>query len=204
MGVALAVVLGVIGASYFYFTLKTGVPTFPTMPGPRRKMIEVIQADMQEKGVANLDPALPYTIVDLGSGSGQLSWHIAKALPQARVIGIELSPIPWLRSVLHQKLFGPANLTYLRRDFWSYDLGGADVVVTYLMEQLMERVKAKLQEDLKPGAMVISNKFTYNGWDPAATFHFPLPFNINLYVYRHDAAQEEAAQAENESALHAA
>lgn len=190
VGIALAVVLVVIGASYFYFTLKTGVPTFPTMPGPRRRMIEVIQAEMRAKGVIALDPAFPYTIVDLGSGSGQLSWHIAKALPQARVIGIELSPIPWLRSVLHQKLFGPSNLSYVRRDFWSYDLGGADVVVTYLMEQLMERVKEKLQEDLKPGALVISNKFTYKGWEPAATFHFPLPFNINLYVYRRGAAQE--------------
>lgn len=194
VGVALAVVLAVIGASYFYFTLKTGVPTFPTMPGPRRKMIEVIQADMQERGVTSLGAALPYTIVDLGSGSGQLSWHIAKALPHARVIGIELSPIPWLRSVIHQKLFGPANLSYVRTDFWSYDLGGADVVVTYLMEQLMERVKAKLQEELKPSALVISNKFTYQGWEPAAKFHFPLPFNINLFVYRADEVLGRAAR----------
>lgn len=191
VGIALAVVLVVIGASYFYFTLKTGVPTFPTMPGPRRKMIEVIQADMREKDIASLDPALPYTIVDLGSGSGQLSWHIAKALPQARVIGIELSLIPWLRSVMHQKLFGPPNLTYLRRDFWSYDLGGADVVVTYLMEHLMPQVTAKLRDEMKPNALAISNKFSYLAWEPAAKFHFPLPFNINLFVYRCDAAARQ-------------
>ena len=74
--------------------------------------------------------AKPYTVLDLGSGSGQMTWQIARALPNAHVTGVELAYVPWLRSVLRQRLFGPANLDYKRVDFWLYDCSAADAVVT--------------------------------------------------------------------------
>lgn len=177
------VIFAAVSASYCYYDVKTGVPTFPTLPFVRKKMLGVIQDDIAAKR-GQLTAERPYTIIDLGSGSGQLSWNIARALPDVKVIGIELSPVPYFRSVLRQKLFGPANLSYARRDFWSYDVSHADTILTYLLGPVMERMSAKLRQELKPGALVISNKFQLIGWDQFETMKIPVPFTQNLFIYR--------------------
>src|SRR5208282_5368283 len=85
-----------------YYTFKTGVPTVATFPSARKIIIENLKKHLSEQSNnANL------TIIDLGSGSGQLTWHIARAMPYACVIGIEISFFPWVRSVVRQRLFGP-------------------------------------------------------------------------------------------------
>ncbi|MDD3287776.1 MAG: class I SAM-dependent methyltransferase [Alphaproteobacteria bacterium] len=171
----------IVVASYDYFEFKTGVPTFPTMPAVpavRRRMIEILKNDMETRKIKS------HSIIDLGSGSGQLLWHIAKAMPKVRVVGVELSYIPWLRSVMRQRLFGPANLRYERLDFWPYDVSGFDAVITYLPGKIMERVGEKLNKELKPGTMVIANGFPLQaGWQPYETMTVRVPFKMKMFVY---------------------
>ena len=175
----LAAGLAIFAASWLYFFLKTGAQTFPTLPPMRNKMIEILQAD------AGKNSQRPYTIIDLGSGSGQLSRAIALAMPNAHVIGIELSPIPWMQSVVRQKLLGPSNLEYKKVDFWTYDIGHTDALVNYLTEALMERISEKLRKELKPGALVVSSKFKLRGeWTPFQTFDIGLPLPMTLRLYR--------------------
>jgi len=163
-----------------YYAYKTGVPTIASFPSARRKIIEILQKDFAARAPA----ARSYTIVDLGSGGGQLSWHIARALPRAQVIGIEISWIPWLRSVLRQRLRGPSNLQYQRVDFWSYDCATADAVVTYLTENIIARVSKKLRRELKPGALVAANDVALRGdWQPIDSI--PTGFlKMQVFVYR--------------------
>jgi SAM-dependent methyltransferase len=192
---ALLILFIPIAASYLFYLFKTGVPTFPTMPPMRNKMIEILSED------ARASASRPYTIVDLGSGSGQLSRAIALALPEAHVIGIELSPIPWLRSVLRQKLLGPANLEYKRVDFWTYDVSHTDALVNYLMESLMERVSEKLRRELKPGALVVASKFKLRGsWRPFASYDIGLPLPMTVRLYRQTAPAANLNDAEDETA----
>lgn len=166
--------------SYEYFQLKTGVPTFPTMPSMRKKIIEVLKMDFDARPENR-----PYRIIDLGSGSGQLSWRIAKLMPEAEIIGIEISFIPWLRSVLRQRLFGPKNLSYQRIDFWPYDISSAHAVITYLPGTIMERVGIKLQKELKPGTLVLAATFALKaGWEPYETFDIRVPMKVKLSLYR--------------------
>jgi SAM-dependent methyltransferase len=173
----IAGVVAAFGALYAYYTLRTGVPTFPSMPAARDKIIELLQADE-----AGADNDKRYKIYDLGSGSGQLSWHIARAMPEADVVGIELSLFPWLRATIWQKLTRQTNLTYLRADFIKHPITDADAVLMYLMEAVMQKVGFKLQNELKPGALVLSNKYALPGWTAEKTF--PLPFTKRLLVYR--------------------
>lgn len=178
------VLFALITASYCYYDAKTGVSTFPTMPAVRRKMIEILQQDFTAK-----QPLLEgrcYTIIDLGSGSGQLSWHVAKALPEAKVMGVEISPIPWLRSVIRQRLFGPANLAYYRLDFWPYDVSGVDAVLSYLPGTIMGKVAAKLRRELRPGALMVSNRFRTDEWEPSETHIVYAPFKTEVLVYRQE------------------
>ena len=179
----LLVLIALVCASYCYYEMKVGVATFPTMPTARKKMIEAIQEDFAAKK-SQLPPGHTYTIIDMGSGSGQLTWRIARAMPEAKVVGIELSIIPWLRSVVHQKLFGPANLSYARVNFWPYDVSKADVVITYLFGPVMEKMSTKLRQEMKSGSLVLSNKFRFVNWDDVETTVVKVPFTQNLYVYR--------------------
>lgn len=166
-------------AGYEYAFNKTGVPTLATLPRMRRKMITRLKQD------AVSHAGQLYTIIDLGSGNGQLSRAIARAIPTAQVIGIEISYLPWLRATLTQKLFGPANLTYQRRDFWNYDCSKINAVVLYLVGKKMARIGAKLHRELKPGALIISNRYALrDGWQPQETITFRTFFKNTLYIYR--------------------
>ena len=53
-------------------------------------------------------------------------------------------------------------------DMRTRDLSQADVVFTYLLQRTNDRLHAKLQRELKPGARVISHEFTYPGWEEVA------------------------------------
>ena|ERR1700722_11906455 len=159
-----------------FYNFKTGVPTVTSFPSARRKIADILQKEFSARDNV--------TIIDLGSGNGQLSRRIARALPHAHVIGIELSMIPWLRSVLWQRMLGPANLTYKRIDFWPYDCSGADAVVTYLTENIIERVSQKLHRELKPGATVIANDVAlHDGWVPVEIIETGF-LGLKIYVYR--------------------
>jgi len=168
--------------AYDYYEHKTGVPTFPSMPAVRRKIAGILKADAAKKPGAR-----PYVIVDLGSGSGQLCSFLARSMPEAQVTGIELSYIPWLRSIIRQRMFGPGNLSFKRTDFWRYDLSNADAVVTYLPGKIMERVGEKLRKELKPGALVAASTFPLRaGWKPLETITVRAPLKTTIYVYRQD------------------
>jgi hypothetical protein len=100
------------------------------------------------------------------------------------VTGIELSCLPWLRSVLRQKLLGPKNLDYKRADFWPYDCAHADAVVVFLRGNVIERLGDKLRRELKPGALIIDNAVLFHGdWQPVET-HTVGMLKSKVYVYR--------------------
>lgn len=170
----------VLCAGWAYYFFRTGVPTFPSMPVAREKIITQLRADMKAQPADR-----PYVIYDLGSGSGQLSWHVARAIPEAKVIGIELSFVPWLRSVIWQKLSGQQNLRYLRVSFWDHDVSDASAVLTYLMEAIMPRISAKLRRELRPETLVISNKFVLPGWPLIEELPLQSAFTKRLWIYRH-------------------
>lgn len=186
---AIIVAFAGVCLSYVYYELKTGVPTFPTMPAMQEKIIALLRADMAARPHIR-----PYTIIDLGSGSGQMTQRIARALPEARIIGIEISFVPWLRSYVRQKFFGPTNVVYKRLDFWPYDSSEADAVITYLLASIIDRVGTKLRRELKPGTLILANTFPLgDGWQPVETFSIDAPFfaslsgKTNLYQYRQTA-----------------
>jgi SAM-dependent methyltransferase len=181
------VLFGAVALSYVYYDFKTGVPTFPTMPAVREKIARLLQDEL-----ARRPERASFTVIDLGSGSGQMTEYLAATLPGAQIIGIEISFIPWLRSVLRQRWRGgPKNLTYRRLDFWAYDIGKADVVIVYQLYTILERVSAKLRDELPSGAVILANTFALAPpWQAEATFSIPAPLiaslsgKTDLFLYR--------------------
>lgn len=156
------VTLYLLSYNAYMLIFNKGVPNIRTAPAVRAKIIEILKQDMAAR-----PDQRPYTIIDLGSGNGLFTREIAKAIPEAQVLGLEFSRQSIFWSQMMKRRYGLKNLDYRRTDFFAYDVGEASAVVLYLSIYEMGRVGVKLSKELKPGTLVTSNKFQLgDGWVP--------------------------------------
>jgi len=154
------------------------VPNIATAPAIRAEVIGLLKQDMAKRGGA------PYTVIDVGSGNGQFTREIAAALPEAQVIGLEISYPAYRWSKAMKRYHGLENLKYKRTDFFKYDMSAASAVVMFFFR--MEPAAKKLRRELKPGTLVTSTSFKLlDGWVAAEerevkTLH---PFQKKMFVY---------------------
>jgi hypothetical protein len=134
--------------------VRTGISP---MPSSRRAVQQVLQFVV---------PPRPGSIYELGAAWGSLAIPLTRAFPDRRIIAYELSTIPWLFLLLRVRVSGLKNIEVVRRDFFRDDLGKAAVVVCYLYPGSMVRLSTKLQSELMPGTIVVSNTFALPGWVP--------------------------------------
>lgn len=165
----------------YFLLVNKGVPNIRTAPAIRKKIIEILRQDMREKGEDG------YTIIDLGCGNGTFSRQLARSFPRARVIGIEISKLSFLKAEAARKLHKIDNLEHLNADFMEYDLSNADAVLIYLTIYEMEKVGEKLKKELKQGALATSNRFKLGaGWNPVSSQNVRTlyPHQKTLHLYR--------------------
>ncbi len=119
------------------------------MPSSRKAHRAVLE--MLERIAPDNQQAL--TLIDCGSGWGHLLFKLAHHYPNARVIGYEMSFIPWVTSYLLARFFLLRNVTIYRKNFLSQaltvPLHESDILFTYLypkgMEKLAKQLTAKNQ-----------------------------------------------------------
>lgn len=148
------VALLVLGITILAYTIRTGVPPMPTSPGTRAVMLRL------------LPPQVDGVIYDLGSGWGGLALAIAKRYPRNPVVGIELSPVPWLFARARLAIWRQPNLTYRRADLLNERLYDAGAILCYLMPRVMQKLAPKLDDELRPGTVVVAYSFAVNHWRP--------------------------------------
>ena len=154
------------------YTLITGMPPMATAPKVKRVLLDAVPSDLSG------------TIFELGSGWGTLAFPLARRHPGCRIVGVELSPLPWLASRLWQILARLPNLTLSRADFFKVPLGEADLVVCYVQTDCMEKLRAKFEAELPPGAHVLSNTFAVPGWKPEVVHETGDMYATKVYLYR--------------------
>lgn len=129
------------------YTVITGTPAMPSSNKARAEVLRQLASIMKQ--------GPPKTIVDLGSGWGNLVIPIARLYSQHRVIGYELSLFPWLVSVLAKRLLRLDNLVLYRKDFLKADLSQADILLCYLFPKAMTQLDRKIRtEQLKLQALI--------------------------------------------------
>lgn len=132
-----------------------GLPHIPA----RRK---VIHRAMQ---LAQVQPG--ETVYDLGAGDGRVV-VIAARKYGARAIGIEIEPVhcavAWLWALLNGVL---SRVSIRQGNLLKADYQDADVVFLYLSPIFVERVRPHLEQQLKPGARIVSLFFEFEGWKPS-------------------------------------
>jgi len=138
-----------------FFQQKLGVSSMPTTPSVRNKMLEQIPVETVGK------------IVELGAGGGTVSFSVAKAFPQCKVVGVEYSIFPFLIARIRQ-IFLP-NLLFIRRNFFDISFKDTTVVLCYLSNPLMSKLKEKFERELPSGAIIISSTFFIPDWESEKT-----------------------------------
>ena len=102
---------------------------------------------------------------DLGSGDGRVVFA-AQGLG-AKAVGVEINPVLWLWSACVSVLKGN-GANFLLHSFYDVNLRNADVVFVYTWQGTNEKLEKKLMDELRKGARVVSHRFTFPHWKPAA------------------------------------
>jgi len=135
----------------------------PFVPSP----IIVVQYMLK---IAELKPG--EVLFDLGAGDGRTVIMAAKAFG-ARGVGVEL------REDLAKKAMGTIHdaqladrVTIVNGDMFSVNLTSADVVFLYLTTSANEKIRSKLEQELKKGVRVVSHDYEIIGWKPRKVENF--------------------------------
>jgi SAM-dependent methyltransferase len=131
--------------------------------------------------LANLNPGEIF--YDLGCGNGKVVFYAAKNFP-IKAIGIELAFPLYLTCKLRQLFNYKKNLKFWNKDIFKVDLSPADVIYIFgTPKPIQQRLKQKLEKELKPGARIISYAFPFNEWQPKI-IDKPSDKDINIYLYQ--------------------
>ena len=156
-GLGLLVIALVILLVSIIWPIVIGSPWTPISRGAMRKML-----DMTEVGPKD-------TLFDLGSGDGRIVIEAASR-NRARAVGIEADPLRVLWSRLKIARLGlQDHARIIQGNFFHQDISEATIVTLFLMQGTNQRLKPKLQRELKPGTRVVSHAWTFEGWSPTKT-----------------------------------
>ncbi len=111
-------------------------------------------------------------LFDLGAGDGRTVVIAAKSFG-ARAVGVELREdlAKKALSTIHND--GLADrVTIVNGDLFSVNLNSADVVFLYLTTSANEKIKPKLETELRRGVRVVSHDYEIVGWKPIKVENF--------------------------------
>ena len=146
----------------------------PWVPAKKKDLLRIAR-------LANLGDE--ETFYDLGCGDGRVAFVVANN-SNGRVIGLELSLLFYLICLLKQGVLRAKGLRFKFKDIYRENLSNADVVFIFpaSRKKLKGRLKAKLENELKPGSRVITYVFPIEGWEPVITDR-PANDDIKTYLY---------------------
>ncbi|UTY58838.1 class I SAM-dependent methyltransferase [Massilia sp. erpn] len=130
----------------YWSTFRTQVPYYPSHAAVWRAV------------AAELPPGRALKLVDIGSGLGGMTLHLARARPDCDCLGIELAPLPWLVARLRAVLSG-SRARFVRGDYERLDFAHFDMVFAYLSPAAMPALWKKAKTEMRQGSLLISYEF---------------------------------------------
>ena len=109
---------------------------------------------------------------DLGAGDGRSVVMAAKGFG-ARAVGVELREdlVKKALSTVYEEGLQD-KVTIVNSDMFNVDLTSADVVFLYLTTSANEKIRPKLETELKKGVRVVSHDYEIVGWKPVKVDNF--------------------------------
>lgn len=120
--------------------------------------------------------------LDLGAGIGSVLRPLARAVPEARLTGIENAPATWLLGYL--RTLGRKNCQWLWGDIRRISLADYDMVYAFLSPAPMAALWEKVKSEMPPGSLFVSNSFAVPGVEADETVTLSDSRQTQLYCYR--------------------
>jgi ubiquinone/menaquinone biosynthesis C-methylase UbiE len=122
------------------------------------------------------------TLYDLGCGDGRLILLAARDRG-AISTGIDLREDLLERAKTEIVRLGLQDeVNVIQGNFFDVDISAANVVTLYLTSSANERLRPKLEKELKVGCRIVSHDFKVPGWKPVQVYDELLGHTI--YTYR--------------------
>jgi SAM-dependent methyltransferase len=155
-------------------TLLKHVPYVPTPQDVVEKMLEVAKVTSDD------------VVYDLGSGDGRIVITAAQKYG-AHAVGVEINPDLYRGSSARIKELGLDDRAHIMcEDMFDVSVHRATVVTIYLLTSSNEKLRPKLERELRSGTRVVCHDFHIPGWDPEqvvdVTSKNDIPHKIYLYV----------------------
>lgn len=156
------------------YSYRPFVPFVPTPLPVARKMLELARVGPED------------VVYDLGAGDGRLVIMAVKEFNAKKAVGVELRHdlVEEARGRIKKAgLEGRAIM--MEEDMFEVDLSEATVVTLFLLTSVNEKLKPKLEKELRPGARVVSHEFQIPGWKPrvvATVYERHLSHTIYFYI----------------------
>jgi len=137
-----------------------------------RKMLQLVEPKPDE------------ILYDMGSGDGRILIMAAKEF-QLRCIGIEIRQDLFKRSMDEvRRLNLESRIKIINGDFFNVNISNADIVTLYLNVLANEKLRPKLEKELRIGTRVVSHDYEIRGWKPTKIVKDdPIGHNIYLYIF---------------------
>ena len=145
----------------FYFLILVLIILFlgaffdaPWVPTRKKDFIRIAE-------IAELQPGMLF--YDLGSGSGEMLFYLSQKY-NIYCVGIEVSPILYLYSKVKSLFYKKVKIIY--GNFYKHDLSKADIIYLFLMPQVFDKLKRKINKELKNDAKVILSCWPFQNSNP--------------------------------------
>ena len=143
--------------------------------------------DVVERMLTLAETSSQDVVYDLGCGDGRIPIAAAKKYG-ARGVGLDIDPKLIELAKANAKAAGVEKLVEFRvQNVLEADISGATVVTLYLLSSSNERLRPMLQQQLKPGARIVSHAFSMGrSWpaDKVDQFVSARGDEVTLYLWR--------------------
>jgi cyclopropane fatty-acyl-phospholipid synthase-like methyltransferase len=154
-GVSFAIIIFLLWVIWLLlYSMIRGGPYAPTGKSKIDIMLDLVNIKPGEKAV------------DIGAGDGRIVIALAKKGAEAH--GIEINPLLVFlarRKIKREGLEGKAFIH--TADMWKQDYSKFDIVTLFMTPHALRGLEKKLQKELRPGARVALNYYTFPAWKAA-------------------------------------
>lgn len=156
--------------SIIFTTLRYGIGPTPTSPKVLKAFFDILPKEIEG------------TVYELGAGIGTLAFPLADRYPKARVIAVEVSPLPWLFMTIKQFFVQKKNLEIRRKDFFKLSLEESRLIVCYLYPGAMKELEEKIQKECKQ-VFIATHTFAMPSWEPIQKSFAQDIYRTPIYLY---------------------
>lgn len=152
-------------------------PYYPTPPEIVRRMLKIAGVGLGD------------VVYDLGCGDGRILIMAVKDFGAKKAVGYEIREGVYSTALWEVERLGLLDkIRLVKGDLFEADLSEATVITLYLNESTSQRLKPKLEREMRDGTRIVSCAYQLLGWKPIKNerchgdtiYLYTVPESVNL------------------------